>query len=63
MLLIELAQKAHDIGFKIYSKGEGIELLPITEKAFNACKNGSIKGIPNLYTLHVILLTLEKGIK
>jgi hypothetical protein len=63
MLLIELAQKAHDIGFKIYSKGEGIELLPITEKAFNACKNESIKGIPDLFTLTVILNALDKGIK
>lgn len=63
MLLIELVEQAKNIGFEIYSKGEGIELLPITKKAFNACKNGSIKGIPDLYTLHVILLTLEKGIK
>jgi hypothetical protein len=35
----------------------------MNDKASNACKNQSIKGIPDLFTLHMILIVLEKGIK
>jgi hypothetical protein len=63
MLLVELVDQAKKLGFKIFSKGEGIELIPINDKASNACKNESIKGIPDLFTLHMILVLLEKGIK
>lgn len=61
--LAELAELAQTLGFKIFSKGQGIELIPINDKASNACKNESLKGIPDLFTLHMILVVLEKGIK
>lgn len=63
MTIIELADQAQKLGFKIFSKGQGIELIPINDKAGNACKNESIKGIPDLFTLHMILVVLERGIK
>lgn len=63
MTIIELADQAQKLGFKIFSKGKGIELIPMNDKASNACKNESIKGIPDLFTLHMILIVLEKGIK
>ena len=56
MLLIELAQKAKNIGFTIGADDQGLKLIPFTDKARAMCKNmHSIKCIDNMHNLQIII--------
>ena len=61
MKLIQLAEKAHKIGFTIGADSHGLKLVPINDKARAICENDFIGGIGSVYTLMQIIALLDIG--
>lgn len=58
MLLIELAQKANEIGFTIGADAKGLKLVPFTDKARDICKRDYIGGIDSMHNMLAIITLL-----
>ena len=61
MKLIQLTQKAHNIGFTIGADSQGLKLVPVNDKARSICEGDSIGGIDSVYTLMQIIALLDIG--
>lgn len=61
MKLIQLTQKAHNIGFTIGADSQGLKLVPVNDKARSICENDFIGGIDSVYTLMQIIALLDIG--
>lgn len=60
MTLIELSEKANNIGFTIGADTKGLKLVPFTDDARAICKNmHSIKGIDSIHNLQIIINILR----
>lgn len=59
MLLIELAQKANEIGFTIGADTKGLKLVPFTDKARAICQRDFIGGIDSMHNLLAIITLLS----
>ena len=59
MLLIELAQKANEIGFTIGADVNGLKLVPINDKARSMCQRDFIGGIDSMHNLLAIITLLS----
>lgn len=60
MKLIELSQKASEIGFTIGADTKGLKLVPFNDKARAICKNmHSIQGIDSMHNLQIIINILR----
>ena len=62
MTLIQLAQKANNIGFTIGADSDGLKLKPITSDASAMLKTSSITGIGSMHELIIIVTMLELGV-
>lgn len=61
MKLIELAQKAHNIGFTIGADSQGLKLVPINDNARAICQRDFIGGIDSMHNLLAIITLLDIG--
>lgn len=59
MKLIQLAQKAHNIGFTIGADSHGLKLVPINDKARTMCQRDFIGGIDSMHNLLAIITLLS----
>ena len=62
MKLLELSQRAGNIGFTIGADSDGLKLKPITSEASAMLKTDSINGIGSMHTLIAVITMLELGV-
>ena len=58
MKLVELSQKANDIGFTIGADANGLKLVPINDKARSMCQRDFIGGIDSMHNMLAIITLL-----
>ena len=61
MKLLDLAERAKNIGFSISADSDGLKLKPITSDASAMLKTSDINGIDSMHTLIIIISALEIG--
>lgn len=59
MKLIQLSQKAHNIGFTIGADSNGLKLVPFNDKARAICQRDFIGGIDSMHNLLAIITLLS----
>lgn len=59
MKLVQLAQKAHNIGFTIGADPKGLKLIPFNDNARSICKIDFIGGIDSMHNLLAIITLLS----